>query len=366
MDPGIKNLQLQALLSQTAVGLAVTDVTGRLVMLSPALKELFSHAGEHLAEADFADRFCLYDHRGAKPLPDDRVPLTRARAGEVVRDTIVCAEVPGRGMVPFRCNAAPLHDDDGRIDGGILLLQDISTERAAVLEREELRDRLVTTINHEFRTPLAVLIGRLELLEDASGGFDDHARYCLTTAINAGRRLDGLVRKVSQLVDLEAHTQLHKDEVNLGRLARTTLAGCASRAYAVGMEVSMQAEGDVVAQADPVKLRSAVTALLVNALVHAAGSRRVLVRVQGREEHVEIGVHDNGPGIPERERERLVAPFESGTDVQSPLSTSGLGLAVAATVATAHGGRLELDDNSPRGLSAVLVLPRDATSILPA
>lgn len=365
MDAGIKNLQLQALLSQTAVGLAVTDASGQLTMVSPALEEMFGALAATTAESDFAERFCLYDHRGEKPLADEMVPLTRARTGEVVRDTIVCALVPGRGMVPFRCNAAPLFDDDGAIDGAILLLQDVSTERAAVVEREELRDRLVSTINHEFRTPLAVLLGRLELLEDASASFDEHARYCLTTAINAGRRLDGLVRKVSQLVDLEAHTLLHKDETDLGRLARMSVAGCASRAYAVGMEVSVQTEGHLVAQADPVKVRSAITALVVNALVHAAGSRQVVVRVEGKDEYVELGVHDTGPGIPDRERERLVAPFESGADVHSPLSTSGLGLAVAATVASAHGGRLILDDNTPRGLSARLVLPRDAASAVP-
>ena len=359
MYSGIRNPQLQALLSQTAVGLAVTDASGQLTMLSPSLQQLLGRSEDAVGETMSERHFEFYDERGQAPLPEGLVPLTRARKGEVVRDAVVCARVPGRGMVPFRCNAAPVHDEDAEIEGAILLLQDISAERDAAREREELRDRLVSTINHEFRTPLAVLMGRLELLEDASRDFDDHARYCLMAVVNAGHRLDALVRRVSQLVDLQGHSRLSATETDLGRLTRMVVAGCASRAYAAGIDIVVETEGDVVASVDPAKVRSAVTALLVNALVHAEGTPRIVARVSGGEESVEIGILDYGRGIPAEERERLVAPFETGADAQAPLISSGLGLALATTVAAAHGGRLVLGEQKPRGLSAVLVLPRD-------
>ncbi len=328
-------------------------------MLSPSLQELFGRSEDPAGETTFEEQVELYDERGEAPLPEGLVPLTRARKGEVVRDAVVSARVPGRGMVPFRCNAAPLHDEDAEIEGAILLLQDISAERAAVREREELRDRLVSTINHEFRTPLAVLMGRLELLEDASTDFDEQARYCLTAVVNAGHRLDALVRRVSQLVDLQGHSQLSTCQTDLGRLTRMVVAGCVSRAYAAGIDVAVETEGDVVADVDPAKVRSAVTALLVNSLVHAEGTPRIVARIRAEDEYVEIGIHDSGPGIPAQERERLVAPFETGVDTGAPLVSSGLGLALATTVAAAHAGRLVLADRKPHGLSALLVLPRD-------
>ena len=357
---GIRNSELQALLSQTAVGLALTDASGEFTMLSPSLQELFGRPVDLAAETVSEDQLEFYDERGEVRLPEGLLPLTRARKGEVVRDVVVCARVPGRGVVPFRCNAAPVHDADNEIEGAILLLQDISAEQAAVREREELRDRLVSTINHEFRTPLAVLMGRLELLEDASKDFDDHARYCLMAVVNAGHRLDTLVRRVSQLVDLQAHARLSSSETDLGRLTRMVVAGCASRAFTAGVDIVVETEGDVVARVDPAKVRSAITALLVNALVHAEGTPRIVARVRGGDSSVEVGIHDFGRGIPEGERERLVGPFETGADTEAPLISSGLGLALATTVADAHGGQLVLGDEKPHGLSAVLVLPRDA------
>ena len=58
-------------------------------------------------------------------------------------------------LVHLKCNAVPLRDDDGADIGAIALVQDVTAETQAALRAEELERRLVETINHEFRTPLA-------------------------------------------------------------------------------------------------------------------------------------------------------------------------------------------------------------------
>jgi len=91
-----------------------------------------------------------------------------------------------------------------------------------------------------------------------------------------------------------------------------------------------------------------------NALVH--GGPGVRVRVDARRAGgVELVVGDNGPGIPEAERSRVLERFVRG-DVARPGGGAGLGLSIAGWIVAAHRGRLLLEDNRP-GLRARVTLP---------
>lgn len=100
----------------------------------------------------------------------------------------------------------------------------------------------------------------------------------------------------------------------------------------------------------------AVTELLHNAVRYApAGSGVVLfgTRAAGR---IEIGVRDQGPGIPPSEVERVMQPFEPDADPRRRIEGKGLGLAITKTVAAAHGGEVTLVPNRRPGLCATLRL----------
>lgn len=98
-------------------------------------------------------------HDGRSPLPVEDIPLVRARHGEVVRDALVVARPPAGCLIYLCCNASPLTDTEGRITGAIVLLQDVTGERAALERQVDLRDRLLETINHHLRTPVTSLLG---------------------------------------------------------------------------------------------------------------------------------------------------------------------------------------------------------------
>ncbi len=363
MDAALRTLHLQTLLSSTSVGVAATDAAGRMTMLSPALEALIGPPSAYLDESQMSDHFHLYCEDGTTPIPPEDLPITRARLGETVRDAVVVARPPGRTEVYLRCNGAPLRDTDGEIVGAIVLVQDISCERAALREQEELRRRLVTTINHEFRTPLTAVVGNVELLEDLADQLPPGAARLLAAIAEGGRRLEELVRTVSELADLEGDTLLVKSECDVARLVRDVCDDI-DRARAGGPTVVVDAPGRVAGVADDAKLRKAVAALLDNALTHAAETDEVVVRVTSDELALCIRVCDEGTGVALRDRERLVQPFERGQHPGQPVSSRGLGLAVARTVAVAHGGRLVLDDNTPHGLCATIALPHPGAGVV--
>jgi signal transduction histidine kinase len=110
----------------------------------------------------------------------------------------------------------------------------------------------------------------------------------------------------------------------------------------------------------------ALANLVDNAIKYISAGRRdsseILVRVTSEGDRVLLAVADQGPGIPEADRGRVVERFVRLEQSRSEPG-SGLGLSLASAVARLHGGELKLEDNRP-GLRALLVLPR--ASLLPA
>jgi PAS domain S-box-containing protein len=200
----LKGVPLHLALDNTGVGLVACDASGRLTLISPALQELFDMDYEPVAEPVFVERFRLFRDDGETLLPLDEVPLVRARRGEFVRDAPVTTHRADGTVVHLRCNAVPLRDDNGSDSGAIALVQDVTAETEAARRAKEIQRRLLETINHEFRTPLAALLGHVELIHDHRGrryDLDEDLADWLDAIERAGWRLRDLVEEVSALVE---------------------------------------------------------------------------------------------------------------------------------------------------------------------
>ena len=138
---------------------------------------------------------------GETPLPLEEVPLHRARFGEFVRDFVVTAATPTGALVHLKCNAVPLRDELGADNGAIALVQDVTAEVRAAQRAEDLRRRLVETINHEFRTPPAALLGHVELIHDHHDDLDPELTAWLAAIERSGWKLRDLVLEIDALVN---------------------------------------------------------------------------------------------------------------------------------------------------------------------
>ena len=108
-------------------------------------------------------------------------------------------------------------------------------------------------------------------------------------------------------------------------------------------------------EADPALIQQALANLIENAVFHGGG--RIEVSTCSEKGRAVVRVADHGPGVPEAERDKILRRFyRLGQGGSSHTSGAGLGLAMVAAVARAHGGELRLDDNRP-GLAVELALP---------
>jgi PAS domain S-box-containing protein len=198
----LEAVPLQEAVERTGVAIAACDAEGRLTLLSRALQEMFGLTFEPVAEGEVPRVFRLFREDGTTPLPPDEVPLARARAGEFVRDAVVAAHDCSGALIYLRCNGAPLLDGD-RITGAVVIAHDVTAETLAAQRAEALRERLVATINHEFRTPLAALLGHAELIRDHAGDLDPELTKWLEAIERSAWKLRDLVLEASELVSCE-------------------------------------------------------------------------------------------------------------------------------------------------------------------
>ena len=130
------------------------------------------------------------------------------------------------------------------------------------------------------------------------------------------------------------------------------LRGSADRRF----ELCAPVTGTVYADED--RIAQVIRNLTGNAIEHTAPGGLVRLRAEARGERLELAVEDDGPGIPEAERERIFDRFHRTDSSRSrSLGGSGLGLAIARAIVLAHGGRIWADHSPECGARVALELP---------
>jgi len=153
--------------------------------------------------------------------------------------------------------------------------------------------------------------------------------------------------------------------LDVADLASNAVEFYAPAAELKGIELTLLSDGAQSVSGDPVLLAQALGNLLDNALKYAPVNGTIKVAVHRRAGGtVEVSVADNGPGIAESERIKVVERFYRG-DASRGTPGVGLGLSLAQAVAKLHGSVLEFSDQAP-GLRVAFTVPLDAAAAVPA
>jgi two-component system sensor histidine kinase SenX3 len=205
------------------------------------------------------------------------------------------------------------------------------------------RDRLAFLV-HEVRSPVGALAAIAKAYTDR--GLEHGERLSLVELTLAA------CRAIERVVGDAAATSIRPEDVDLGRLARDSVAAAVLAGANVRAAVG---EGSTRVRADPVRIRQAFDNLVANALAYSPEGSEVVVIVMADDDVVRVSVSDEGRGIAEEDLERI---FETGVRLAADGTGSGLGLAVSRAIAVAHGGTLSVESAPGRGSTFTLALPR--------
>jgi two-component system sensor histidine kinase KdpD len=215
----------------------------------------------------------------------------------------------------------------------------------------------LAAISHDFRTPLAAIMGAASSLQTQRDRLQPlQQEQLLATILGESRHLASLTENTLQLVRLDHAASIHRDWESLEEIVGSVLARVRQRDTAHRIRAHVPA-GLPLIQADPVLLAQLLENLLDNALKYSADAIDLDVRQQER--WLEIAVHDRGIGIPAGEEASIFEAYRRSD--RSGQRGTGLGLAVCRAIARAHGAELALRRREGGGSSFVLRLPVQAS-----
>jgi len=291
--------------------------------------------------------------------PEDRIALTsalaRARAGIVVEhvEARVHGAMPPRWIqLRVRLNA-----DEGSVVGTIV----DTTPRHAL---EQAREQFVSMVSHEFRTPVTVISGSIDTIDQREADqLPPISRRLMPAMQSASRRLLRLVEDLLFAARLDAGTMsFDRRPLDLGSVVRDGVAR--ARIDALQAEVELRAEipsEPIMLHGDPDRLGQLIDNLLSNAIKFSTARGIVEVRVTrapGEEHDVAlVSIRDHGVGIDGEDMPRLFDRFWRAGTADGTAAGTGLGLAICRQVAEAHRGTITVDSTLGAGSTFVVALP---------
>lgn len=212
------------------------------------------------------------------------------------------------------------------------------------LQRAHDREQqFVADASHELRTPLSLLKTEIEIALDRP-----HSSAELRDALrSAGEETDRLVQLAEDLLLLAQSDNgtlpTNLVAIDAHELLERMVARFALRASGIGRDLVVRAPAKLTVMVDSLRIEQALGNLIDNALRHGAGT--ITLFAQEHEQVVELHVSDDGDGIPVEFRAHAFERFSRG-DTARHRAGAGLGLAIVAAIAEAHGGRARLGDRS--------------------
>ncbi len=231
-------------------------------------------------------------------------------------------------------------------------------EQLAALNR--MKDEFVSTVSHEFKTPLTTITGFLSVMIDGeTGPVTEQQMKFLQIAKAAAKRLAGLVSDLLDLSRLEGGARMELHPLDLVELVAQSVENHQPAAAEGGKTLSW----DPPARAPKVLgdarwLGLVIDNLLSNAVKFTRRGGRIAVSARAKGEFFMVSVSDDGIGIPESDREKLFERFYRASnrgEVNAP--GTGLGLAIAREVASKHGGKIWFESEVGRGTTFRFVVP---------
>ena len=222
-----------------------------------------------------------------------------------------------------------------------------------------LQTDFVSTVSHEFRTPLTTLCQLSELLKrDRVAGEDDRRQY-YELLYNESHRLRRLVEALLNFGRLEAgRLQFHFEPLDAAAFLRQSAAEFIEAQQTHGHRFEVETLEPAVVHADRETLRCVFWNLFENAVKYSPGCDAVWVNLSRNGTQVEIAVRDRGVGIPPNEHRRIFEKFVRGSSARdSNISGTGIGLAMARQIVRAHGGDIILESELGQGSTFRVVLP---------
>lgn len=227
-----------------------------------------------------------------------------------------------------------------------------------------LKSELVANVSHELKTPLALIRMFGEMLQSGRVANDEKRQQYLDIIVSESERLSALIENVLDFAKVERGREPYElVDGDVGDAVTRAANVYRYRAEREGVALTVDVEAALpTVKLDERAIQLAVINLVDNALKYAPGGDVIALRAAREGGDVVVRVTDQGPGVPDDERERIFERFVRGASAKNngevkPVRGSGIGLALVKHIAEGHGGRAWVEAPPDRGSTFAIAIP---------
>lgn len=225
----------------------------------------------------------------------------------------------------------------------IRLAGELKTEQQE-RENELIRSSLLSSLSHDFRTPLTSMVGAsttlLELGEQLS---DAERKELLQSILDESRRLNSFTQKLLDMAQLgRGHYKLHRTTIAIDELIHAALKRV-RQTYEHQIDLDIQKDIPAI-EVHTALIEQALYNVVENACKFSLPDEPINIQCRVDRQWIRIIITDHGPGIPDSEKTKVFEMFHSADRGDRRVAGSGLGLAISKGMIAAHGGSIAIHD----------------------
>jgi NtrC-family two-component system sensor histidine kinase KinB len=259
----------------------------------------------------------------------------------------------------FQPRVIPIFNDEKEFNGSIIILEDVTL----LMQNDEIKKDLFSTISHQLKTPLTSIRMALHLLlEENVGSLNEKQADLLVSARDETERLNGIIEDLLDIRRLESgNVKLSLAAVSLCNLVEEAAGPFFRQAQDRGIRLEIDLAADLPdVRADRSRILYVFANLLSNAIKYSPVGSVVRLTAKMEGGKVRLSVVDTGRGIPKKYQKRIFEKFFR-VPGQNAEGGVGLGLSIAKEIITAHHGQITFSSAEGQGTTFTFSLdPHDS------
>lgn len=348
--------RLQAILNGIPVVVYIKDRKGRYILTNRHYEDLFNVRYQDIVGKTDQDLFPAEQARAF--IQNDATVLERGCAMEFEEPV---THVDGT-IHHYLSYKFPIQDPMTTADVVCGVSFDISQRKEAEDKLRELgkfKSELASIVSHELRSPLALIRGEVELVDEGLvGPVTPDQKHHLGIALHSIDRLSRLITDVLDFQKLDAgHMETRAEPTDVVAVVNDTVESFKAVAAKKGVALRLGIPPALpMAMCDKDAMVEVLTNLIDNAIKYT-DSGHIEVRVQNKGDHVEFEVEDSGIGIPQEEQGKLFQAFSRISTKGRQTEGTGLGLAICKRIVENNGGVIGVTSQVGNGATFFFTVP---------
>ena len=333
--------RLEILLHNMSDGVISFDKDGNLMLANAAAATMLHEEKMDMTFTDFIRKFDInsgvYLDMGNEPSKKVTFPV---------------------GKQFINANSTPYYDKKGKMEGLVVVLQDITEQK----KLDDMRKEFVANVSHELRTPLTTVKSYTETLLDGAMEEKELATEFLTIINSEADRMAFLVRDLLQLTRFDnKQVRLDMTEIEMNDFLNMTVRQNKIHAEAKNQQLSFRPyEHMVVVHGDRDRVGQVVNNIVTNAIKYSLEQATIRIFITEDEKYFKINVKDTGMGISREDLPRIFERFYRVDKARSrAMGGTGLGLAIAKEIMETHGGKLTAESEYGKGTTMTMWFPKE-------